>query len=328
MTTFGSRVLPLVALLLGGCLQSEQADPSRAPQSPSQTSFFSDAVVTNGVQLNGAQLNGVQLNGVQLNGVQLNGVQLNGSQLSASAIDGTQSVMSGVALSGAVFTLTVTEAGAPVGYELKLDSVYVDPLNPSGDVYLYDVSFRRPGATAWATLCKDGAGKGVPALLLSNYWDPSNGSRVDAPGAITLACSNAALGKCVRWGYRPWATSTMCSDGVCRTVSLADHHQACTRMVRADYCGNGTAHTVDGTPIDVFDNLAPQAQSRSTSWQVEAKWTPRGATCLGKTRATQLLDEAKYPDCNGDGKKDDFTKCDNDDYTLSLPNLLGNGFDK
>jgi hypothetical protein len=283
MTTPGSRVLYLVALLCGGCLQTEQIDPQRSTRPPQlPPSAASEGVVTNGVQLNGVQLNGVQLNGVQLNGVQLNGVQLNGVQLNGMTLNGVQlngsqlsasmqdTTLTGSAFSGAVFALTVTEAGSPVGYELKLDSVYADPLSPSGDVFLYDVWFRRAGATAWGSLCKDAAGKAVPALVLANHWDPSTGARIDAPGVITLACSNAALGKCVRWGYRPWASATMCSDGVCRTVSLADHHQACTRMVRADYCGNGTAHTVYGTPIDVFDNLSPQAQVRSTSWQVEA----------------------------------------------------------
>ena len=88
---------------------------------------------------------------------------------------------------------------------------------------------------------------------------------------------NAALGKCVIWGYRPWATATRCQDQSCSTVSLADYHQACTHLVRADYCGNGVPYTVNGTLIDIFDDLTPPIQARAGSWGLEARWTPSGA---------------------------------------------------
>ena len=38
-------------------------------------------------------------------------------------------------------------------------------------------------------------------------------------------------------------------------MSLASYHQACTRMARADYCGDGTSHTQDGTWIEYYDKL-------------------------------------------------------------------------
>ena len=52
-----------------------------------------------------------------------------------------------------------------------------------------------------------------------------------------------AIAKCVLWGYRPWATYN--------GTPLAQYHQACTRMVRADYCGTGTSYTVTGNRISV-----------------------------------------------------------------------------
>lgn len=51
-------------------------------------------------------------------------------------------------------------------------------------------------------------------------------------------------------------------------------------MVRADYCGNGQAHTVSGTPIHVLDKLGIQTQSPDTPYDVEAEWGPNGAVCL------------------------------------------------
>ena len=70
----------------------------------------------------------------------------------------------------------------------------------------------------------------------------------------------------------------------CETVSLTDYHQACTRMARADYCGDGTPWTVPGTPIDIFDHLSPQIETQETKWPVEAEWTPDGAYCLDDIR--------------------------------------------
>ena len=48
-------------------------------------------------------------------------------------------------------------------------------------------------------------------------------------------------------GYKPWKTVG--------GVSLRDHHQTCTRVLRADYCGNGVSHTQDGTLINIWDTL-------------------------------------------------------------------------
>jgi hypothetical protein len=285
--------------------------------------IFDGGLSLNGVQLNGVQLNGVQLNGVQLNGVQLNGVQLNGTLFSAQS--GSGAALSGADLVGTTFEVTVTEAGQAVPYQMKLGAIYIDPENPSSDVHLYDVEYRRADSSQWSSLCKDIEGRPIPAIPLRNHWNMSTGARIDSEDAVTFACTNGALAKCVRWGYRPWAKGTRCFGSHCFEISLKDYHQACTRMVRADYCGNGRSYTVDGTAIDVFDNLSPAIQSRGTTWRIEAKWTPNGATCLGKTRAKALIEGFKYPKC-GRSHEDEFEKCENDDYAIPFPSLIANGF--
>jgi hypothetical protein len=91
----------------------------------------------------------------------------------------------------------------------------------------------------------------------------------------------------------------------CTTISLRDHHQACTRMARADYCGDGRPHTVTGTPIDIFDRLKNPVQIEGTkslvNWSIEAEWGPEGARCVGDALRLQLLDELdipyEYPTC-------------------------------
>jgi hypothetical protein len=54
-------------------------------------------------------------------------------------------------------------------------------------------------------------------------------------------------------------------------------------MVRADYCGDGTPHTVNGTPIDVYDGIGIQAPD--TNWLVDAEWGPDGALCVNSPRS-------------------------------------------
>jgi ADYC domain len=76
-------------------------------------------------------------------------------------------------------------------------------------------------------------------------------------------------------------------------------HWACTRLARADYCGNGVSHTHDGTWVNVWDTLpAPGPLQRRTKGLLglpptgmlfEAGWNTGGAVCL--SRARWLLDD-------------------------------------
>ncbi len=126
------------------------------------------------------------------------------------------------------------------------------------------------------------------ALAVGGVWDAS-GAHHDVPGRFTFACENGAITKCIRWGYKPWARSL-------NGQSLADLHQACTRMARADYCGNGRSHTHQDTAIDMYDRLGVLARTTESSaeWDTarasfEAAWAPDGATCLARTRDGRAL---------------------------------------
>ena len=117
------------------------------------------------------------------------------------------------------------------------------------------------------------------AIPLQGSWDASR-THV-ANDEITFACTNGALAKCVRWGYKPWKTVN--------GVSLADYHQACVHMTGADYCGDGKSHTRDGTPIDLWDNLGVQKRDPSLGLAFEAAWSTRGAVYLQKPRYGETL---------------------------------------
>lgn len=102
---------------------------------------------------------------------------------------------------------------------------------------------------------------------------PLSGGR---PGSFGLTCTSGANGKCARLGYRPWKQSP-------NGRSLREFHQACVRMIRADYCGDGTSHTRDGTLINVYDKLRIQEPDPSLI-DFEAAWGPDGAVCVRKPR--------------------------------------------
>ncbi len=259
---------------------------------------------------NGLRLNGLRLNGLRLNGLRLNGLRLNGDAGTTDYVEVTKIDPKGGgkvtatwlasselyvetdkdgALSGSALAKTRIEVeiqGDGRGKHSK-ELNFVDYRRLAGaDVATYQVEVKDGG---WQPLCEGG----TAAILLAGVWDPETGDRVaDAPAdAVTFACRGAALAKCVEFGYRPWASV----DG----VSLRDHHQACTRMLRADYGGDGVAHTTDGTPIHVLDQLGIEAADPTLGYVVEAEWGPDGATCLnaGSTRHAGQQIGCEIPAC-------------------------------
>ena len=119
----------------------------------------------------------------------------------------------------------------------------------------------------------------VRLLPLAAIWD-GHGNRIASSTQFTFGCTTGVVAKCYRWGYRPWVTGY---------GDLATVHWICTRVARADYCGNGVTHTRDNTLINVWDNLpAPgpiQAQGQTpTGMLFEAGWSTGGAVCLSHAR--------------------------------------------
>ena len=285
----------------GGCDDTSAAEESAiAARKHVNNAPVINTATLNGWSLNGWSLNGVSFNGWSLNGWSLNGWSLNGVTLEGSQFTGTQTILGvqeqlvGKDLIGAQITLT----GAAGVFVLTIDDISIDQNNPTGDVYLYDVSVHDVLANVTGPLCTvDGA----PALAipLNNYWDPVTGDRDDDASIVTFACRGGALAKCVDWGYLPWESALRCDGNDCDEVQLDDLHQACTRMVRADYCGDGTPHTLNGTPIDIFDGLSPQIQVASTvghaSWGIEAEWGPDGAVCIGEDLRLNMFTELGLP---------------------------------
>jgi hypothetical protein len=159
-------------------------------------------------------------------------------------------------------------------------------MDQQGDILLYDMRVLDPATGNSAPLCEHSVDGGHWAFPLRGQWD-RNGRRISDEG-FTLTCAADAQGKCVRFGYKPWKIDPS-------GVSLADYHQACIRMVRADYCGNkGT--TRDGMLIDFYDRLGIQERTNTTdndTLPFEAAWNAEGALCVAHTRVPEHMTIAR-----------------------------------
>ena len=116
------------------------------------------------------------------------------------------------------------------------------------------------------------------------------------PREVTFACAAAnpahiteeewggmgALGKCLDWPLGGGAF------GFPPTSSSADEFEACIRMVRADYCGDGVSHTKDGTLIDPYRATAFPTHVPLPAFILEANWDPKGAVCIIHARYVSL----------------------------------------
>lgn len=144
--------------------------------------------------------------------------------------------------------------------------------------YRYRLEVYNESSSVWEDACsRDKNVKDPLAYALTGVWDVSTGAHRAAADRFTISCETGVVGKCVKWGYDP--------AGPARGgASMRDAHQACTRMARADYCGNGTPHTEAGMGIDIEDNLGVQRYDSPGALELEATWGPAGATCVSFQR--------------------------------------------
>ena len=68
-------------------------------------------------------------------------------------------------------------------------------------------------------------------------------------------------------------------------ASLAPYYQACVRLVRADYAGDGRGTTKNGQPIDIYDSLSIQAPGARPDLRIRGRLRRTGgglrAPCPG-----------------------------------------------
>lgn len=251
------------------------------------------SVAQAGSQLNGSQLNGSQLNGSQLNGMTLLGFLFDGATqdsvgLTNLRVDKGELIaeQGATTLRGSAFIGTRIQAtarnlanqtSATVTYRItnvQPETGY-DPTN-TGSTFLYTIEYWNTTTSAWEAGCPQDPNGQRYAIPVSAEWDET-GTRSDSSTMFTLACTSGVIAKCYRWGYRPWVTGY---------GDLSTMHYACTRLARADFCGNGVSHTTDGTLINVWDSLPTPIQTHDAiqGMEFDSGWDTTGATCLSDAR--------------------------------------------
>lgn len=279
-----------------------------APEAPEIGSDSLAGTRLNGPRLNGPRLNGTRLfvtaaypnpgryGGRDLGGTTLWDEKVEGVSLHATELSGRYrgALIRGTDFVGAVLPGLDSEGG-PV--KLYIEDIKTDALG----LYAYDIVAVSDAGKA--KLCDGGVAVPIRGIWDHHEGNPGNGGKI--PGSesvgITFGCRDmGATAKCVDMGYWPWLGTQH---------DLA--HQACVRMVRADYCGDGRSWTEDGTVIDVEDDIVEQRfglydpRDGGEEWVLEATWGPDGATCVERFRyedrhprlETSLHDEVKMGRC-------------------------------
>lgn len=165
------------------------------------------------------------------------------------------------------------------GRTIRIDAI--EPARERPDILLYRFSVRAAGG-AWQPLCEPDSFGRTAGFPVAGRWDRA-GRYVRDPRRWFVACSGGARGKCVLWGYDPWKAGPGGED-------LTRYYRACQFAVRADYAGNGVAHTRDGTPIELADNAGVRRFSRASGpgFVFEAGWSETGAVCVARPRWPDL----------------------------------------
>ena len=264
------------------------------------SSDVQDSLEVQGTQLQGTQLQGTQLQGTQLQGMSLQGFQFAGATLGGVALanvrveagelvaEQDRATLRGAALVGAHLYAQVgnPDVDPPVTALLEYriaDIVEEDPkYDPThtGSTFLYTIEQNVDGTGSWQPACPVDLDGRRAAIPVTATWD-ARGDRIESSSLFTFGCTTGVIAKCYRWGYRPWVTGY---------GDLAAMHWACTRLARADYCGDGVSHTEDGTWVNVWDDLPAPGPIQEhgarllPGMQFEAAWNTRGAVCLSRTR--------------------------------------------
>jgi hypothetical protein len=271
---------------------------SDTPDTAGTTGTTEQAVIqTQGIEMQGIEMQGIEMQGMNLVSFQVSGATLGASALQRIRVQKGEVVaerngdsVRGTALSGAHFIAQVRDldTSPPRTAEFRIGNIRpedqkYDPTG-SGHTFLYPLEQRNPDTGAWQAACPvDPDGRQV-AIPVAATWN-DHGDRVESTSLFTFACTTGVIAKCYRWGYRPWLSGY--GD------SMVAMHQTCTRVARADYCGNGQPGTKDGTRINVWDRLpSPGPIQRHggilglppLGMLFEAGWNTEGAVCLSTAR--------------------------------------------
>lgn len=233
--------------------------------------------------LNGIHLNKALPDGRYIEKISLDHVRMHKWRYRSLYLDGTR-FLTRHHVRGLVFKAILDDGST---LPVRIDDVDYQWSEHRWQIDSYYASYK--SKRGWKPLCGvDENGDPVGAIPLLGYWDYSEGtstggSKTEHHRYFTFACNGYVIQKCVEAGYKPWEHVNACyTDGHCEQVSLSAYHQTCTRMLRADFCGDGVSYTEDDLMVGLYDGM--DIRYDSEEWKMEAEWDENGAICATGAR--------------------------------------------
>jgi hypothetical protein len=174
--------------------------------------------------------------------------------------------------------------------DLDRDPSGLTPWDGTGSTFLYRAQMTR-GSTTVRCSAAGGGPYSDWMVPVSGVYNTRGQRDTSNPTRFTFGCQHDVISKCYRWGFKPWLGN-----------DLDDVHASCTRMARADYCGEGKPQTENGTHVVFWDPRTPSsfpkpdASAFAPNELFEAGWSRFGAVCLSHARWKTLL--SLPPGCN------------------------------
>lgn len=160
------------------------------------------------------------------------------------------------------------------------------PTSPSMLTPGYQLEYQVVGDPEGQPICPVAPDGSHWAYLVGDVFVDVDDGTIDAdPGALLIACTTGALGKAITWGFAPWVLPPDPDASIDLGTASPNLplYQTGVRVVRADYCGDGDSHTVDGVEIQLHNELAGQTFDFPQGAD-EGLFGPDGALCVDHQR--------------------------------------------
>jgi len=272
--------LALLAVLLVGCVGPEPPPP---PQEPITPRLYEEE--QQGRYLLGNKPDGLSVAGQPHFSVGTQAINRTDEYVSVSngqlVVKNLAGKVKYSSTSGSFVHLQLKSA---TGQKVEIESVVTETFGLAYRLMYSD------GVNGWTPYC-DPDDVAVP---MQGVWTASGYHQSSSD--LSFACHDGTAFKCFDWGYIPGGP-------------FGDDwnaHQACTRMARADICGDGQSHTRELTPIVIREYAGrhhpkpmdptplrfpkklpapPDLDFYESSWVAEEN---KGAVCLSKQRWASL----------------------------------------
>lgn len=273
-------------MIVAGCDVDEGGLDHNGPFGAGEVQFRPGGVIW----LNTSEIGSLAFSQLDLTGQPLDGVRLTGVYLSIAnawvKLDAVEIVdgalrgihggnhYTGAQLIGSRWDLA-PEGGQPV--KMRITAYHQVSARESR----YTFSYMQNGVMV--SVCAPDQGGEVGAIPIKDIVvDADTGAVSHRANSLFLGCLSGAVGKAYAWGYDP------------ESSGLANFETA-IRVVRADYCYDGTSWTTPGTGIQVEDPW--EGAFMYDDYEDEGIWTTTGLACL--TRPRNATVEQAEVICNG-----------------------------